>query len=211
MTRRRMALWIQAAAGWTGEKDLEIDFWYSMARFSPPPEDDAPNVAAGPVLPSFAGWATDPGAPIALILGLGYELDQAIGAVEYIEPAEVLAFDPSGSDAEYAEAIQRANAQLWSMGPKPPRRVTYDPSRVFATFLLVEGLLVGLVRRSRPVLLPFGPKVFTLVALLATQFHPACAVWRVSSGAAGTPVQRTATGEIVGLRARFRPHRRPKP
>src|SRR5262249_5022213 len=158
--------------------NLELDFWYSVATFTEPIDEEAPNVAAGPVVPAFAGWATDAGIPTSLILGLGYERDQAIGAVEYIEPAEVVAFDPSGADTQYANAINDANAQLWSMRPRPPRRISYDPGQVFPTFVALEGLVSGLVRRSRPVLLPFGPKVFTLLALLAARFHPTTAVWR---------------------------------
>lgn len=203
MTRCRMAEWVDAASTCTEEKNLELDFWYSMATFTEPIDEEAPNVAAGPVVPAFAGWATDAGIPTSLILGLGYERDQAIGAVEYIEPAEVVAFDPSGADTQYANAIKDANAQLWSMRPRPPRRISYDPGQVFPTFVALEGLVSGLVRRSRPVLLPFGPKVFTLLALLTARFHPTTAVWRVSAGAAGTPAQRKASGTVVGLRAHF--------
>lgn len=202
-SRRRIAQWIEAASTWNGRSPLEIDFLYAMARFAQPAEEEVPNVEAGPVLRSFAGWATDPGAPTLLILGLGYERDQAIGAVEYIEPAEVWAFDPSGPDSEYSSAIKFANEQLWSMRPKAPRRIRYDPAQVFQTFGVVEGLLASLVRRSRPVILPFGPKIFALTALLAARFHPEAAVWRVSAGASGTPVQRTASGVVVGLRVRF--------
>lgn len=201
-SRRRIAQWVEAASSWQGSSLLEIDFLYAMARFAAPADEEVPNTQAGPVLPSFAGWATDPGSPTLLILGLGYERDQAIGAVEYIEPAEVWAFDPSGTDQEYSNAISSANAQLWSMRPKPPRRITYDPGQPFQTFGVIESLLASLVRRSRPVILPFGPKVFALAALLAARFHPATAVWRVSAGSSGTPVQRAASGAVVGLRVR---------
>jgi hypothetical protein len=202
-SRRRIAQWIEAASMWNGPSPFEVDFLYAMARFAQPAEEEVPNTEAGPVLRSFAGWATNPAAPAILILGLGYERDQAIGAVEYIEPAEVWAFDPSGADAEYSSSIKLANEQLWSMRPKAPRRIRYDPAQVFQTFGVIEGLLASLVRRSRPVILPFGPKVFALAALLAARFHPETAVWRVSAGASGRPVQRTASGVVVGLRVRF--------
>jgi hypothetical protein len=202
-SRRRIAQWIEAGSMWDAPSALEIDFLYAMARFTPPADEEVPNVEAGPVLRSFAGWATDPGAPTLLIIGLGYERDQAIGAVEYIEPAEVWAFDPSGSDEEYSSAIKTANEQLWSMRPKAPRRIRYDPAQAFQTFGVVEGLLGNLVRRSRPVILPFGPKIFALAALLAARFHAGTAVWRVSAGASGTPVQRVASGSVIGLKVRF--------
>ena len=64
--------------------------------------------------------------PPAAILGLGYERDKAVGAVEYIEPAEVWAFVPADHESEYNEAISRANEPLMD---------TLSPSRVWPYYL----------------------------------------------------------------------------
>ena len=119
--------------------------------------------------------------PPVLVLGLGYENDKAIGAVEYIEPAAIWAFEPTGHDERYSKAIRQANKTLWDVLPQE-KRLLYSVYHPFDCFVSLESLTYGLVRESRPILVPFGPKLFAVCCLLVSFAHPMVSVWRVSSG-----------------------------
>lgn len=201
-SRRWLASWVHAMRIQSRSIRVLADIIYSAAEFVPPPITVAPNIWAGPVLPSFAGWADNPALPAVLVLGLGYEPDRAIGAVEYIEPAEVIAFEPLSSQEAFTPAIAAANSQLWGLRPTP-RKMVYKVEDPYGTLLLLDQLMGRLVTRSRPVILPFGPKIFAMAALLVAVWYPTVAVWRVSAGPDEEPVQRKPTGEIFGLRAQF--------
>ena len=61
---------------------VDISFLYALGKFSPPPSAQSLNAHVGPVLPAFAGWSMEPDTPPVAIIGLGYEEDRALGAVE---------------------------------------------------------------------------------------------------------------------------------
>jgi len=200
LSRKRLAMWIEAFATAKSDFPIEVDFYYSAAKFVMPSENTAPNVCAGPVSSYFAGWALDPGFPTSLVLGLGYEPDRAIGAVEYLEPKEVVALEPISKEPRFTTAIVEANQQVMAL---KPQIVRYRVERPYETVMLLDAVLASLERRSRPILLPFGPKIFALSSLLVAKLHPTVAVWRVSPGAGEEPLQRYPNGEIFGLRAVF--------
>ncbi len=206
ISRIRLAAWLEAIVRRASQRTFLVDFVYAEAIFTPPAAEGAPNTAVGPVLPMFAGWSSDPNLPSSLLIGLGYEPDRAIGAVEYIEPAEVIALEPVSDQKEFTSALKEANAQLWAYSPSPLRLV-YAVQEPFQTFMMLRSLLDRLRTRSRPIILPFGPKIFALVALTASLFHPSVSVWRVSAGAREKPVQRRAIGRCVGLTLSFSPRR----
>jgi hypothetical protein len=203
-SRIRLAKWFEAIIRRASEYRFVVDFVYAEALFTPPAAGGAPNTSVGPVLPMFAGWSSDPNLPTSLLIGLGYEPDRAIGAVEYIEPAEVIALEPASDQKEFAPALHEANAQLWAYSPRP-RRLLYTVHEPFQTFMMLSSLLGRLRARSRPIILPFGPKIFALVGMSASLFHPSVSVWRVSAGAEEEPVQRRAIGRHVGLTIAFAP------
>lgn len=202
MSRQWLARVIQAIRDASRGIRVEVDFVYSAAYYIPPSDVLAPNVWAGPVLPSFAGWTNDPALPTILVLGLGYEPERGIGAVEYIEPAEVIACEPVSSQPEFTATLELANEDLWNLRPRP-RRLSYRVEHPYGIVVLLDGLLGRLVARARPVILPFGPKVFALASLLVAHWYPSIAVWRVSAGADETPLSRRPTGELCGVRAVF--------
>ncbi len=201
-SRIRIAALIDSARRHAIGRRVEMDIVYSGAEFGPPPEISVPNVWMGPIAPEFAGWASDPDEPAALVLGIGYEQDKAVGVVEYIEPAAVWIFEPSGHDPRYTDAIRSANEGLWkilAMG----ERLEYAVYRPFDCFARLESLTNGLRGRMRPVLVPFGPKIFAVCCLLVSHVHPFASVWRVSSGQFERAVDRVASGRMTGLRVVF--------
>jgi hypothetical protein len=79
------------------------------------------------------------------------------------------------------------------------RVVQYDVRRPFECFMKLHALAHGAVERSRPIVVPFGPKIFTLCGLLVSASNSAVAVWRVSGGQSDSPVDHAASGRVSGL------------
>ncbi len=202
LTRLRLALIVEAIWNASRTSDICVDFLYSLAQFSAPSSDLEPVVKAGPVVPAFAGWSDAPELAAAVILGLGYETHRAIGAVEYLEPAELWIFRARSRDEDYNETTLAANRILLESVPRH-RLFEYTVEAPFHCFGLIESLVYGMSGRRRPIMLPFGPKVFALCCLLVGVIHPAAAVWRVSAEQYRKAVDRVPNGTIVGLTVEF--------
>ncbi len=203
MSRLRMAAIIDAARIMQSDVSICIDFVYSIAKYSRPPRTVAPITAFRAVTAPFAGWQLDPNTPTCAVIGVGYEQDQVIGVVEKFEPAECWTLIPSGPDERYMKSVQKANDTLWEEVPAE-RRLIYDVVNPFSTFLQLESLVFGVLRDSRPVLIPFGPKIFTVASLLVGAVHaPSVPVWRVSCDQADEARNRAPSGHLTGLRAHF--------
>lgn len=203
MSRFRMASVIEAAIALSEQREVAVDFVYCVAEYSPPPLEPTVIESADPVSPYFAGWTTRPDAPTCAIFGVGYEPDRVIGAIEYMEPGQIRAFLPIGPDPRFLDEVMRVNEPLWEEIPKE-HRTRYSLSEPLNTFVRLESLLYSLKQTYRPILIPFGPKIFTVQCLLASIAHfPSVAVWRVTGGSASDPIDRRAGGEIYAIRGRF--------
>lgn len=129
MTRSRMASLLDAIRKGFGAPGVRADFVYSLAAFSEPPKSQPPNTHVGPIAPSFAGWWTEPDRVVAALVGLGYEEDKALGAVEHLQPGEVWVFTPQSVVAEYSPALEVANRTLLDSIPASQRLFYRNSSR----------------------------------------------------------------------------------
>lgn len=180
-----------------------VDFLYAVAQYSAPPIIDAAPVHAGPVLPEFAGWTTEPEKPARLVVGLGYELDRALGAVDLLEPADVWAFIPRGVSQDYDDALSGANAVLLRLVADDAHKIFYSVDRPLDCFVKLESFVRGACASSRPIVIPFGPKVFALAALITGLIHSSLAIWRISFGQLEPAIERIPNGMVTGLRVTF--------
>lgn len=159
---------------------VNLTLAYRLALFSKPSDLPAPaNRRVAPVHPNMAGWPRVPGLPVHLIVGLGYERGKALGAVEYIQPAHLSLFFPESPEVRFAKQVQARNHELLE-GIREESVFHYpvmDPSSQFA---LLSSLLQALVTNSKPILLPFGPKIFYAVCLLVSFRFSEVSVWHVS-------------------------------
>ena len=199
MSRTRIGSFVEKLCLRTWSVPTTIDFIYALAAFSEPAEDsDVPNTHVGPVSAKFAGWAVQPELVPSVILGLGYEQDRALGAVEHIEPANVWAFRPVSELTAYEVALRTANEILFEIIPAS-HIIDYDVLRPFECFGKLQSLASVAGSESNPILVPFGPKIFALCALLVAALDRRCAVWRVSAEGADVALERHASGHICGL------------
>jgi hypothetical protein len=187
----------------TTARNIEVDFVYSLAKYSPPPPDYGPIVHKGAVIPELAGWVDDPNEPSSLVIGIGYEAGLALGIVEDLEPAEVWAFRPTAHDSRYDAEIDKVNCEFFEMIPQD-HVLLYPVDAFFYQFRQLESLVYGVLSKGRAVIVPFGLKSFALCSvLLGIQNLPQVSVWRVSGGCNVDPVDRAPTGQICRLRVSF--------
>ena len=178
---------------------LTIDFYYSIASFVPPNLGLGRNEVAGPVHSRFAGRFVDPGRPLALVAGLGYEIGKVVGAAEYVQASRVFAFIPDSPVFEYEPEVILANKVL--LDDLPTENIFHyqvtDPRRTVST---LDAIVRGLQSTHNVVLLPGGPKVFALCCLLTQTMHRSVAVWRVSTGSSIAAPDVSASGHTVVTR-----------
>jgi hypothetical protein len=158
---------------------IEITVTYCLAKYVPPPSKQLSNKIAKPVHPNFTGFALDPGLPVASIVGLGYEKGKALGAVEYLQSADWWVFVPTSEESRYLRKVQLHNATILN-GVRDQQKFEYSVHSPLNVLTRLESLVASLVRTHKPVLLPFGPKIFFFCALLTALVHKRCAVWDVS-------------------------------
>lgn len=178
---------------------IDLYLYYADASFSPP--DPYPPVKqSGPIHLDFCApplWADT---PTKLVLGLGYEAGRSIAAVEEFEVSSGLLFFPAGGDPNYERCVEEANALLLSASDRfyTVKYNIYQPIELIALLNKVIGhdILVG-----RPVIVPFGPKIFAFCAMVvAQQFRPRTTVWRMSGGSADALSDRFPSGKFLTCR-----------
>lgn len=160
---------------------IRLKMAYCLAKFSPPPrEQHTFNRRVAPVHPVFSGWTTAPHLPIEVMVSLGYEKGKATGAVEYLEPRAKWVFVPNSPEERYLKEVKQHNRDLLLSTPKE-KIIHYDVLQPLNTYYTLLSLVQGVSNDSRPVLLPFGPKLFFAISLLVAMSVESASVWHVDS------------------------------
>lgn len=161
-------------------RDIQLHVAYSLAVYGPSPLVwAAPNRTICPVHPAFSGWTSEgASAPLDVVVGLGYERGKALGAVEYLEPRNRWICVPQSPEAAYLAEVKRHNKNL--IDNSKDRAAYYQVLSPVDTYFSLRSLVEGIARSARPVLLPFGPKLFFAVNLLVAMTVEEAAVWHVS-------------------------------
>lgn len=179
---------------------LVVYFAYSPSEYTPP-SPPTPNEYVGP-LDGFCNLEI-PDRQIALIVGLGYEAQRAIGLVDYVEAAETFALyaDPALDDRFVSTVVKNNQLLIDRLGSE--HVFTFPLGDLRTTSAIVASIALGLIKSYRVILAPIGPKPFVLLCLLLATRHPAFDVWRVTSGKKGNVYDRPALGPILTLGATF--------
>lgn len=158
-----------------------LNILYFPQTFLPPSFNLEAVNRFGPIARQFSGSSRSSSERMCLIMGVGYEFGKAIGAQDYLEPDEMYAFHPIGTDPGFEQAILKANSSFDFVGD-PEKVIAYplhDPAALLDNLLA----LIDFKRRThRVMLLPMGPKIFAALCLVvALRFHPDIRVWRFST------------------------------
>jgi hypothetical protein len=157
---------------------VELQMAYSLARFVKPPQHWSSAIRSfAPVNDEFAGWTATPEKPIELVIGIGYERGKAMGATEFLEPRDTWLFVPDSVEQEYFKEVRAQNYEL--LHERENNLLSYDVLQPVDAFHTLLSLVRGMKQVARPILLPFGPKVFFGVSLLVAMLLEEAAVWFV--------------------------------
>ncbi|NVK57826.1 MAG: transcription elongation factor GreB [Alteromonadaceae bacterium] len=157
----------------------KISIVYLLAKYSPPSGLPVSNHSVKPVSSFFSGWANQPGLPIMTVVGLGYERDKAIGAIEYLESSRSFLFFPKSSEEQYFDDVLATNSEIVSSTDEN-HKINYRVESPVEALLSLDSLLEANKNKYKIVLLPFGPKIFYAMNLLASIVHSEVSVWHVS-------------------------------
>lgn len=196
--RDRLGAVVRTLEDYGMESDAEVTFFYAVASFdSHSPSGESMVLVNGP-LEGFEGWTSSPSLPVACIVGLGFENLVALAALETLEPARTVAFLAQSDDARFHERVLNDNAPL--IRSDEVAVVPYDLDNPFGSLHSLEGVVHALRGDHRVALVPLGPKLFALFALLvAREYRDEVAVWRVSADQAGDIGDRAASGQVLEL------------
>ena len=179
-----------------------VDFYYSLATFSQPGQDDPQHEFLGPVSEFFSGWAGEYGKPIAVISGLGYEYAKALGLIDFLDPTDTWLFFPTSPIPDYDRAVQEAN-DILLRDIDPSRILRYDVLDPASLVRDLSALVAAIRTTHRCVILPLGPKVFAFSALLVGGAFRDVSIWRVSAGKFSEPKDRISSELHTIFRVRF--------
>lgn len=158
---------------------MRVRVLYSLAKYIAPSNTMSPNETVAPAHPRFAGWLSKPHLPILAIVGLGYETDKALGAVEYLDAEEKFIFIPNSAEIEYRKKVQEENKDLLETTLQS-RIFDYCVEDPANTIQMLNSLTIAAKTEFKPTLLPFGPKIFFAASLVVALAHPEASVWYVS-------------------------------
>jgi len=176
---------------------VHVTVMYAIARFSKPASEQVDFLDFAP-LPGFSGWTSNPERPTVLVLGLGYETDHAIGALEYLDPSSAFAFSPIGIDERFDREVFTANEAVFDV-IAGHRIVYYRVMAPYDTYWQMRSLIFSLIGSARVVLVPMGPKIFSSLCLVGQRvFGDEISVWRASGHTLAGARDVSASGEIAG-------------
>lgn len=182
-----------------GNISIEIAIIYALAIYNPPTENFTPNDRVSPAHPRFSGWYAKPQFPITAIVGLGYEKDKAIGAIEYIEADSRYLFIPDSSEKEYLASVYEQNSALLE-DTSEKDIIIYNVHDPVESIYMLNAIVMETKKCNKPALFPFGPKIFFSSSLIVALMHPEVSVWHVSGEPHDNKYENQETASLISYR-----------
>lgn len=181
------------------KRDIDITILYAPSKYSRPSENISPIMNSGPVIHEYSGWSKNIQKPVIAIFGLGYENGRALGAFDYMDASDAYLFMPVGEDKRYEDDLLKINQNLITeVGYN--KVFEYNLNNPYDTFIQLKSMVDGLKTNGRIVLVPFGPKMFNIIALLVTQiYRKEISLWRISPGQEEKAIDQLPSGKIVHM------------
>lgn len=132
---------------------------------------------------------------VALLIGLGYEEDKALGLYEYFQnDGEDMYLFITKNIQFYAE-VTKSNKHILNITNKQ-NIIHYDLENIPPLINTLDSLVNYLINTNyRVVIAPIGPKVFNLVSLIINLYHAELTTYRLSDGSKGIPIDKIADKE----------------
>jgi hypothetical protein len=164
-----------------------LTIYYSPAAYFPPEWEFPQLKEFGPISNFFTSFNSDPSLPLSLILGLGFEPGVSMGIISQLEPRLTYCLWGSGADVRFDRTVKKANFDFRFPG-FPTKAVRYLLNDPRGSFDLMEGITYGLIRDFNVVVVPLGPKIFSVLAgLLAMKHFGKISIWRAQYSRSNWP------------------------
>ncbi|WP_210199656.1 hypothetical protein [Mesorhizobium sp. WSM3862] len=148
-----------------------ITVTYTPGKFVPPTLYMMPAQYFGPAIPSMAANVGEPYRESCLVMGLGYEYGAALSAIEVIEPNSAFYFYPVGRAKDYEPAVRKANFNF-DFGVGKYQVLPYNIEDPVSLHGVLRDIVDAFVDKATVSIVPFGPKIFSSVAVLMAIRHP---------------------------------------
>lgn len=180
------------------QRDVDLTCVYAVSAYFDPPDGELPSSVSEPVIGELSGWSSDLTKPPCAIIGLGFEPGRALGSIDYLEVPEVRLFVPEGPDGRFHDAVVQANRLL--LEDPGISSSAYHVLNPIDTYQKLESMILGLLPRFRPIIIPLGPKIFAAISMLiAIRMLPQVCIWRTSAGSGEDIADRAAGGDVAAF------------
>jgi hypothetical protein len=181
--------------------NLELYFSYTSAVFSAPVETDFKPMITTPRGLLKANLRSS--RPKAIIIGLGYEKFITTSMISTFNCTTIYAFysDPAFDD-RYAVSVTENNKKILKIIPHE-HIIKYPVGNFKGTDSLLTSLTMKLRLDHHVVILPAGPKPFTLSSLILASRYPDIEVWTVDNGQSPAAYNRDPMGEPLVCKLLF--------
>jgi hypothetical protein len=161
-------------------ESLEIFFSYTSAKFSEPLKPHGMTILNSPV--DLLKSSVRAGQSRALILGLGYDKFLTTDIIKKFDYKSVYAFysDPA-IDGRYPGRVVKNNKKILKLIPDD-NIYRYPIEDLKQLDKLLTKLTMKLRLDNQVVILPAGPKPFTLSSLILASRYPDIEVWSIDNG-----------------------------
>ncbi len=170
--------------------NLSLYFSYTQAQYPEPKQ--IKSLKFNHPIPIFDPIQTTE-KKIALIIGLGYEENKALGLYEYFQndKKDIYLFITGDEKSnKYYCDVKRNNENLIKI-VNPNNIIYYDIENISPLLSTLDVLTNYLLKKGyRVVITPTGPKVFSLAALFINLLHEDITIYRLSDGNRGEPIQK---------------------
>lgn len=164
----------------------ELEVIYCPAAYAEPSWAFPQIERLGPISPAFSTLG-DQTKPLCLILGAGFEAGTSMGIINQLEPRLTYCFWGTGVDARFDRAALRANFEF-EFGVYNTRTSSYDITDPKGAYSMLESAVFGLSQTYRIIIIPMGPKIFTLLTVLVgMSYLGEIAIWRVQHNRTNSP------------------------
>ena len=141
--------------------------------------------------------------PSVLVFGLGYEKDLALHVVKSYKPDITYAFyaEPI-NDPRYLNAVKKGNLELLEQ-LNENNIIPYPLEDQKVIDNLLSSLILKLRLTHKVILVPLGPKPFTLACLLLSAKYPDVEIWNLNTTKNKKLYEREPFGEPLIYQATF--------
>lgn len=177
-TNRLMMFMVVSALSRSCRRNDKITVVYCPSIYKEPDRRFPQMEKLGPISAEFSSFASDPAKPLSLMIGLGFEPGIAMGIISQLEPTISYCFWGAGIDKRFDTAVRDANFGFDFAGfaTREVRYLLNDPK---GSYDLLEAVTYGLIQQHNVIIVPMGPKLFSLLAaLIGMRYVGQVAIWR---------------------------------